>query len=228
MGGNTPEFDEKDMYAHDDRGVYFNGFNKFLTINDIIISSTFTISTWVKPQSVGTILSVSSSQAVRMAWAVIQGQMQFRDEHHGLIQDFHLVKFYFWQHLAITLKQHNGTRSSVLSAYHNNENCYSAMIEMIFMDDIAFDHTIGVTKRNGQYTDFMRGFMYTLRIQQVAADRFDDEFSKHCDACDVCVVDTCLGTCNWKHYWNGIQCGRCPKECHLGCSSDGTCPEQVN
>lgn len=49
MGGNTPEFDEKDMYAHDDRGVYFNGFNKFLTINDIIISSTFTISTWVKP-----------------------------------------------------------------------------------------------------------------------------------------------------------------------------------
>ena len=61
MGGNSREFDEKDMYAHDDRGVYFNGFNKFMTIEDIMLSSTFTISTWVKPQSVGTIMAISNS-----------------------------------------------------------------------------------------------------------------------------------------------------------------------
>lgn len=84
------------MFAHDDRGVYFNGFNKFITITNLLLSSTFTIDTWIKPQSNGTILGITQYDIARLAWDINGSQMVLSDEFVSVRKEFPLVNFYFW------------------------------------------------------------------------------------------------------------------------------------
>jgi hypothetical protein len=48
-GGDYSHSEESDPYSHTDRGVYLNGYNKFLTIQTLKLSSDFSLSTWIKP-----------------------------------------------------------------------------------------------------------------------------------------------------------------------------------
>jgi hypothetical protein len=57
--GATVGYESADPYLVDDRGVYFDGINDFLTIHDLIVHHTFAMTFWMKPESSGTLYSSS-------------------------------------------------------------------------------------------------------------------------------------------------------------------------
>jgi hypothetical protein len=48
-GGDSEQEDPYDPFSHDDRGIYFNGYNKFVTIQSLQLGESFTLDTWIKP-----------------------------------------------------------------------------------------------------------------------------------------------------------------------------------
>jgi hypothetical protein len=109
----------------------------------------------------------------------------------------------------------DAAKSTVLSVFHNNEQVHSQHLDLLIMDSFGNKHYIGAERDHGLTNNYLRGFLYTLRLTQTYLTDFGFEVARTCDeGCEVCpwTGPTCLGTCNWKHYWdtNSHKCVRCP------------------
>lgn len=51
---------DSDPYLSDDRGLFFDGKNDYVTVTGLMLNTSYTISMWVKPHGDGTLFTSSS------------------------------------------------------------------------------------------------------------------------------------------------------------------------
>jgi hypothetical protein len=141
------------------------------------------------------------------------------------------VSLFVWRYYSNSINTYKGTSTgmegrdgvvtdlftgpSYARIYENNETIVGAFNE-----------------RNGAYSDFWKGFLYSFRTGlswDDVAVKTEIHITPAGEFCscepDKCPKDTdnCLGVCAWNYWWNGLKCERCPYWCADGCQLNGLC-----
>jgi len=249
-GANAGSIEFDDPTPIPDRGYWFNGECKFLTLEGFVPSLSTAYTAWLKPHDgTGTLYQytpvVQANQAqhnyneLRMAG----GNSVCWESTHGQMKECLSVGFemFEWNQYSFTMETWRGVTSYAASvngaAVASSDNNQSIM--RIF-DEVDF--TFGAGVKHGaaglETADYYKGFQYTLRFGTYVSDAA--EFANFnaiqnfagtstdictCDSHDCPLTGGCLGVCNWNFYWDeGLnKCQRCPYWCHMGCDGNGMC-----
>ena len=241
-GSSPNQYSNQDPYLSDDRGLYFDGKNDYVSLEGLMLNSSFTFALWVKPHGSGTLFTSADKNGPGYYSFGISGyRLKFNDGFHDdtWLSTVEPVDLFLWQNLAVTFEWNAGSvdevDSSIIGAANNasytknGAQISTYTFNYIFQDrpDFDYHHLLGANESMGSLSQYYTGYIYNIRVTNFAVTNFDDYIleDETCGIeCDVCpAAETCLSSCNWNAYWNGYKCVRCPSWCNLGCQTNGTC-----
>lgn len=237
---DTIEFDDPTPIP--DRGYWFNGECKFLTLERFVPSLSIFYQAWLKPHSTqGTLFEYSPVYQANQTTDLYSGLYYEEDyvcyESHAQAeyQCLHAtIEQFVWHRYVIARLVEEGVASFYIEIDGEAEDSeikepsiLRIYEEVDFIFGASTDYNGG-----GLLPDwFFKGFQYTLQFGVEFGDDIPvQEFSTGvdictCDSWDCPLQDGCLGVCNWNYFWDGLanKCTRCPYWCHSGCSTNGSC-----
>ena len=104
-GASPNQYSTQDPYLSDDRGLYFDGKNDFVTLEGLMLNNNFTFAMWVKPHGDGTLFATADKNGPGYYSFGISGyRMKFTDGFHDdtWVTDVEPVDLFLWQNLSLT------------------------------------------------------------------------------------------------------------------------------
>jgi hypothetical protein len=233
-----------DPYITDDRGTFFDGINDFLTVRDLVIHHTFTMTFWMNPESSGTLYSSAmvNDKGHEQYWALqLEGKrFKFVDTSNSFeVLGKETYNRGVWQHLAFTSRWEEDMRKTFISLYNDGKPTERKILDFIIVDfrdsndrrwllddsnESYNRHLIGATEFREQLKDLYTGFIYQWTYSNHEVTNYGSQIRTRCDGdCDICPNVGCLGECPSMKYPNEAKCIACPAFCTKGCQSNGQC-----
>jgi hypothetical protein len=224
-----------DPFISSDRGAWFDGMYTYATFENLILPESFEIRAWIRAHGDGALFSSSSSDDDRSAEKFIallidNGTLTFVDTQSGIyFEAAQKVKNYWWHYVEVHVSFVLLTGTTVQFVIDSVPETTSLAVNERVVDnhDGKSVHRMGVMEFREHNENYYKGYIWSFELSTgLAAGTWDINSTTCIGTCTECPGDTfntCLGICNWSHYWNAAACQRCNSTCVKGCNDSGEC-----
>ena len=230
QGGSTPDtgdIEDDDPLPVYKRGLWFDGEDAYLSIQDLRLNFNFALEFWLRPlefssSSLGiqTLYSVENTFELRYNG----GAFEVDSKRNGLTVSQPVGDFSpLWVNLAVSgvFSDVNEIRSTDIAAYRNNEAQGSQTLDSGIIDESG-----SVTVGRRAEGDFYTGFMYMVSLYTYKPD-FIVDYDAGCISsfeCTACPPATCVSNCEWDEaIQDDGSCSACEPQCEHGCLNTDNC-----
>jgi hypothetical protein len=245
-GANEDSIQFDDPRPIMNRGYWFNGECQFLTIKNFVWSLNMSIGGWVKFHShKGTFASSSNIDAADPLNKPDYNRMHCPEKYGGrcamenssssirLLDPYNdmPMPLFVWTYFSLSSRTVKG-QSTITQSLDGKAISLGPAPSLIRLYENAETLIGAFNEHNDIYSDFWKGFLYSLRLGAYNDDVADEVPFHVAPATEFCTCepdqcpeleDSCIGVCAWNYWWNGTRCERCPYWCKDGCQGNGLC-----
>jgi len=248
-GANADAIEFDDPTPIPDRGYWFNGECKFLTLEGFVPSLSLFYQAWLKPHHTqGTLFEYTpvhpaNADNSEYNWLGYSDDDYLCYESHAQAEE-HCIHAHFelyeWHTYRVARSVYEGFASYdvQIDGVAGGEWTSSSddLSNLRIYPEVDFTFGASMDYFGGGLLDewYFKGFQYTLRfgVEYGGEPNYDGPIQWSngddictCDSDDCPLTEGCLGVCNWNYFWDGVanKCTRCPYWCHEGCSTNGSC-----
>lgn len=178
--GSGSHYETSEPYLVDDRGLFFDGINDFMTVKGLIVHHTFAMTFWMNPSTSGTLYSSATinDDKFEQFWAIrLEGKrVNFVDATNNFdVLSKEIFYLSEWQHMGFTAKWEEAERKTYISIYRDGKPRERKSFDFIITDyrdkddrrnlyddndDLYNRHLIGATEFRERTKNMYTGFIY--------------------------------------------------------------------
>ncbi|CAG9335195.1 unnamed protein product [Blepharisma stoltei] len=220
-----PSYDPNDPYPAYLRGYYFTG-TTYLSFQ-VVTGPYFTISTWIYPTGLGTIVSKTLSGNEILCLEISNSGFP---KFSLILSDSSTFSVTLtantlnkWSFIAFTGNIDTNSKTTI-NSYLNSQTKDSGSSNNFayFQDSSSGSFYIGT---KSSLSNGFRGFLYDIIIYNTDTLQLSDYSTSSCTLpCSKCPSDhSCPDSCPLSQYNDGSSCVNCKSTCTKGCRSIDTC-----
>ena len=220
-----------------ERGVFFDGIGRFLSITGYLMNHTNTIEVWIRFSSNSAIFSMNNLEAANddhLTYFIQTGQSlgaSYFPASFSMADSNSSFTLQKWHYVMYSLIWNKDTQTTTVQIFVDTIDEAQSTFDQALTDDSSMPKFVGAEMiTNGQQHEIgehFEGFMYKFCINNDVPGPNDWTPDHGCGTgyCENCPADsTCLSECDEDQFRNDSgECKDCLPECEAGCRREENC-----